>query len=197
VFQFPLDNARLPQFNAVCGDLAKHPIIKGTFEQTKTISRLNRSLISRGNFIIAADMGMVWDTLNPFPSTMTVGRDYIIQSVPGAGSRTRLDAAGNETFLHLADTISAIFTGNSQKLLDNFDVYFTLTGGTWVLGLIPRERSVRSFAAKITMGGDQTGGSPAAIRNIYIYEQNGDSIRYALSNHSFSENLSPAERALF
>ncbi|GHV42187.1 hypothetical protein AGMMS49546_20000 [Spirochaetia bacterium] len=196
VFQFPLGEA-LPQFNAVCGDLAKHRIVKGAFEQAKTISRLNRSLLSRGSFIIAAELGMVWDTRSPFPSTMTVGRDYIIQSVPGAGSRTRLDAAGNETFLRLADTISAIFTGNSQKLLDNFDVYFTFAGGTWSLGLIPREKAVRSFAAKIIMSGDYAGSTPAVIRNIYIYEQNGDSIRYTLSDHRLNENLSPQERALF
>ncbi|GHU65348.1 hypothetical protein FACS189447_04110 [Spirochaetia bacterium] len=191
IFNFPLVQALLPQFNEVCGDLAKQPLIKGSFEQTKTISRLNRSLVSRGNFIIAAELGMVWDTKSPFPSVMTVGRDYIIQSIPGSNTRTQLDAKGNETFLHLAGTISAIFTGNSQSLLDNFEVYFTQSAKAWSLGLIPREKSIRSFAAKITMTGD------SSIRTIYIYEQNGDSIRYVLSDHIFPEILSPEEKALF
>jgi hypothetical protein len=56
---------------------------------------------------------MVWDTVSPFPSTMAVGRDFIIQTGLG-GTKSKLDARGNETFISLADTISAIFSGNAE-----------------------------------------------------------------------------------
>jgi outer membrane lipoprotein-sorting protein len=185
----------LLRFNSVCADLAKHQFIKGQFEQTKTISRLKRSLVSQGNFIIAADTGMVWETLKPFPSTMAVGRDYLIQSVPN-GAKTKMDAAENETFLRLSDTLSAIFTGNSKQLLDNFDNYFTEgAGASWTLGLIPRDKAIQNFAARIIMSGVQSGVT--VIHTISIYEQNGDFIRYMLSNHSYPEGLSSGEKALF
>jgi hypothetical protein len=190
IFRFPLSAESRGAFTGICADLAGHPLVKGTFEQTKTISRLNRSLVSRGDFIITADMGMVWKTLSPFPSTMVVGRDFIIQSVP-SGARTKIDALGNETFLRLSETMSAVFSGNSQKLLDNFEVFFTGSKGSWILGLVPSERSIRSFADRIILNGD------SVIRSIVLFEQNGDAIRYALSNHVFPGALSPSEKALF
>jgi hypothetical protein len=200
-FNHPLDTSTRPRFDAVCADLAKNPVIKGGFEQTKTISRLNRSLVSKGDFIIAAELGMVWDTLAPFPSTMAVGRDYIIQSTP-SGVKTKLDARGNETFLRLADTISAIFTGNSRLLLENFAVYFTESGGSWTIALVPGEKSIRAFAARIVMSGESARAGAGrtqntAIRVITLYEQNGDTITSRLSNHSYPEALTLRERSLF
>jgi hypothetical protein len=190
IFRFPLTSETRDSFAGICANLAEHPVIKGTFEQAKNISRLNRSLLSRGNFIIAADMGMVWKTLSPFPSTMAVGRDFIIQS-DVSGFRTKIEARGNETFLRLSETISAVFSGNSQKLTENFEIFFTQSGKSWTLGLLPSEKSIRSFADRIILNGD------SVIRSINLYEQNGDSIRYALSEHIFSEVLSPDEKALF
>jgi hypothetical protein len=201
VFNHPLNGAARTRFDSICADLSKNPVIKGGFEQTKSISRLNRSLISRGDFIIAAELGMVWDTKSPFPSTMAIGRDYIFQSTP-SGARTRLDARGNETVLRLAETISAIFTGNSRLLLENFENYFTETGNTWTIGLIPAEKSIRTFAARIVLSGESgrnSGGEnrSAAIRIITLYEQNGDIIIYKLSDHKYPGDLSAHERALF
>jgi hypothetical protein len=200
-FRHPLDGDTRSRFDVICADLAENPVIKGGFEQTKTIGRLNRSLVSRGDFIIAAGLGIVWDTRTPFPSTMTVGRDYIFQSTP-SGAKTKLDARGNETFLRLADTINAIFTGNSRLLLENFAVYFTETGDSWTVGLIPVERSVKAFAARIVMSGEsgRAGGGRvrgAVIRGITLYEQNDDVISYRLSNHSYPEVLNAHERSLF
>jgi hypothetical protein len=190
VFHSPLSAQTLPRFHEICGILAEHPVVKGTFTQKKTITRLNRSLVSSGNFIIDAKLGIVWETLSPFPSTMAIGRDYIVQSVSG-GAKKKLDAAGNDTFLRLSETLSAVFTGDAQKLLENFENYFTETDGTWTLGLIPLESAIRSFAATIIM----SGGS--VIKSIAIYERNGDIIQYELSRHSFPEELTPHEKDFF
>ncbi|GHV54017.1 hypothetical protein AGMMS49579_13830 [Spirochaetia bacterium] len=195
VFTFPLGESNRARFNELCAALSRHPFIRGTFSQAKTISRLNRSLVSEGNFIIARDMGMVWETLKPFPSTLITGRDYLVQSTP-SGTKTRLDAQGNETFLRFSDTISAVFSGNSQKLLDNFTVYFTGSAGVWTIGLVPSEKAIRLFATRIIMSGESSPGQ-AQIRTVILHEQNGDSIRYTLSGHSFPAALSAAERALF
>jgi hypothetical protein len=195
VFSHPLDAESLPRYSAVCADLARHPVIRGVFGQTKTIRRLNRSLDSSGVFIIAAELGMVWDTRQPFPSVTVVGRDFIIQSTP-RGTRSKIDAAGNETFTSLAATISAIFTGNAQSLTENFENYFLDGGGSWTLGLVPREKAVAVFAERIVLEGDAAPGS-ALIRSITLHERSGDIVRYVLSGHSFSAGLSDDEKALF
>ena len=190
IFRFPLTHENRPHFNQICSRLSSHPVIKGTFERTKTISGLNRSLLSKGAFIIAKDHGIVWETINPFPSTLAMGKTYLVQSDP-AGRKTRLDAAENETFLRLADTINAVFSGDSQKLTANFETFFAETAGTWTIGLVPAESSVRSFATRIVMSGD------SVIRSIMIYEQNGDSIHYRLANHTFPGALTAGETSLF
>jgi outer membrane lipoprotein-sorting protein len=190
VFRHPLAPQTMATFNTTCANLAKNPIIKGNFVQEKYLKNFDRSLISSGNFIIAAEKGMVWETLKPFPSTMIMSKYFIMQSRPD-GRKSVLSAQGNETFTQMSDVISMVFSGQSQGLLKNFDVYFSGTASNWNMGLLPRDSVFASFVIKITMSGD------SAIRSIRLYEQNGDVITYTLSNHSYPARLNDHEEALF
>ena len=190
VFRYPLGPQTADAFRTTLARLAEHPFIRGNFEQEKTLSRLERSLKSSGNFIIAANMGMVWDTVKPFPSTLTLGKDFMIQSRPG-GQRNVLSAQGNETFLRMAEVISAVFSGNAQGLLENFAIYYSGDTAVWEIGLSPLDKTINAFAEKIIMQGD------TVIRSIHLYEQNGDSIRYILSNHRYPAELDVHEKAFF
>lgn len=190
VFRYPLVSKTMITFNETCTKLAEKPIVKGNFVQEKYLKHYNRSLMSSGNFIIAAGQGMVWETLRPFPSTMILGKDFIVQSRPD-GQKSVLSAQGNETFTQLADVLSSVFLGQNQGLLENFEVYFLGNVSNWTIGLLPRDSIIASFAMKITMSGD------SAIRSIRILEQNGDVITYTLSNHSYTTGLNDHEKAFF
>ena len=190
IFRHPLTAQTESAFWATSQRLAQQPLIRGKFEQERTLTRLNRSLRSSGNFIIAAQIGMLWNTVSPFPSTLVMGEDFLVQSRPG-GQRTVMSAQGNETFLRMSEVISAVFSGNAQRLVDNFEVYYFGSPASWELGLIPIDRAINVFAERITMSGD------TVIRSIKITEQNGDSIKYLLSNHSFPAVLTDDEQALF
>jgi len=190
VFRHPLSPQTTITFNAACAKLAEKPIAKGNFAQEKYLSRFNRSLKSSGNFIISAGQGMVWETLLPFPSSMIMEKDFIIQSRPD-GQKSVLSAQGNETFMQMADVISAVFSGRSQGLLENFEVYFSGSVSNWNMGLLPRDSIIASFAMRITMSGD------SAIRSISIFEQNGDIITYTLLNHTYPAELNEHEKAFF
>jgi len=190
IFRHPLEPQTDHAFRTTCSRIAEHPFTLGTFEQEKTINRNKRSLKSSGNFIISADQGMVWDTVKPFPSTLTLGRDFMIQSRPN-GQKTVLNAQGNETFVRMAEILSTIFSGNAQGLLDNFDVYYSGDTSVWEMGLSPRDKTINSFAEKIVINGD------AAIKSIQIYEQSGDSVKYILSNHRYPAELNAHEKAFF
>jgi len=193
IFSHPLEPKTMDAFRTTCSRLAEHPVLRGNFELEKKLSRLNRTLKSSGNFIIAEGLGMVWDTVKPFPSTLTLGKDYLIQSRPG-GQKTVLSAKGNETFLCMAEAISAVFSGSSQGLLDNFKVYYYCNAdadAAWELGLIPLNNAIGSFAQKIIMKGD------TVIRSMLLYEQNGDTVQYILSNHNYPAELNINEKFLF
>jgi len=190
VFLYPLAPQTMTAFNAACANLADKPIVKGNFIQEKFLKSFNRSLISSGNFIIATEQGMVWETLKPFPSTMILGKDFIIQSRPD-GRKSVLSAQGNETFTQMADVISSVFSGQIQKLLENFEVYFLGSISSWNMGLLPRDSILASFVAKIAMSGD------TAIRSIRMFEENGDIITYTMSNPSYPAVLNENEKAFF
>jgi len=190
IFSRPLEPQTMDAFKTTCSRISEHVFVRGNFEQEKIVGRLKRSLKSSGNFVIAIGLGMVWDTVKPFPSTLTLGKDYIIQFRPG-GQKTVLNAQGNETFLSMSEVISAIFSGNSQELMENFNVYYSGGISAWELGLIPKNKAIGAFAEKFIIKGD------TAIRSILIYEQNGDTVRYILSNHSYPAELNANEKVFF
>ncbi|MCL2137945.1 MAG: outer membrane lipoprotein carrier protein LolA [Treponema sp.] len=190
VFRHPLAQETMSTFNATCANLAEKPIIKGNFVQEKYLNRFDRSLQSSGTFIITAKQGIVWETLQPFPSTMILGKDFIMQSRPD-GRKSVISAQGNETFTQMAVVMSAVFSGQSQGLLDNFDVYFLGSVTNWNMGLLPRDSVFASFFIKIAISGD------SAIRSIRIFEQNGDVITYTLSNPIYPTTLNDYEKTYF
>ena len=190
IFRYPLVQQTRIAFDAVSVNLAERPLIKGNFTQEKYLNRFNRSLMSSGNFIIATEQGMVWETLQPFPSTMVMGSDFILQSRPD-GRMSVLSAQGNETFTQMANVLSSVFSGQSHRLLENFEVYFSGNVSDWNMGLLPLDSALTSFITRITMNGD------SAIRSIRIFEPNGDIITYTLSNHSFPARLNDHEEAFF
>jgi hypothetical protein len=199
VFDYPLSPQNRENFNAICAQLANRQYTKGVFEQTRTLRRQNRSLVSSGDFIVAANLGLVWITKLPVPSITTLGRDFMIQSVPG-GTRTRIDARGNEMYLNMADTISSMFTGNTQRLEAGFENYYMETrsanGKVWTIGLVPRERAFRNYAQRLVLEGfDNEQG--AVIRSIVIHERNGNSLTYVFSEQTFPLRLEANEQAYF
>jgi hypothetical protein len=190
VFSQPLRPETRNMFNATCAQLAEHPLVRGNFEQEKLLNRLNRSLKSSGNFIIAADLGMVWETLKPFPSTLSLGKDFLIQSRPG-GQKTVISAKGNETFIRLAEVLSAVFSGQSQSLLNNFEVFYSGSTSNWELGLVPLDKAIATFMVTIIIKGDRS------IQSIVIHEQTGDAIHYILTNHNYPAELNVHEKDFF
>jgi outer membrane lipoprotein-sorting protein len=181
-------------FDAVCGEIARRPIVTGDFTLTKTIKRINRTITSSGVFVISAQKGMVWDTREPFPSTLVVGADYIVQIMPDGG-HSRLSARGNNTFLRISQVMKAVFTGNSLTLNDNFDVSFTSMNpldGTWLARLVPKDSAVKTFAAAFILNGK--GGVISAIT---VIQQNGDSMKYQLTNQRYPAALQAKTESLF
>jgi hypothetical protein len=199
VFDHPLSAQSPENFNAVCAQLAARPYTRGVFEQTRTLKKQNRSLVSSGDFIVAADLGLVWITKAPVPSITILGRDYMIQSVPG-GTSSKIDAKGNDMYVNMADTISSLFTGNTQRLKSGFDNYYTeVQSGdrkTWTLGLVPKEKNFRNYAQRIVLEGFN-GAEGAVIQLIVIYEKSGDSLTYAFSEQIFPASLEAHEQAYF
>src|ERR1043165_1312916 len=59
--------------------LARPKILCGRFDQQKQLVGLKKPVSSNGRFCVVADKGVLWRTLKPFPNTLKITRDEIIQ----------------------------------------------------------------------------------------------------------------------
>lgn len=191
--------------DSVCRSLSSHAIMKGDFVQEKTISSLNRTLKSFGTFIFS-DEGIVWKTEKPFPSVMAVSLDKVVQT-RADGTKTFMDASQNQIFLSISKSLSAMFSGNKNALLENFNVDFknekngTENKNEWKLFLTPKDESVSQILKSIQVSGkmNEQGESQTEtqIDEILMTESSQDTIKYIFSNQTFPERLTQYEKNYF
>jgi len=62
--------------------LKASPVLKGQFEQTKTLKGFKNPLVSRGQFLVARGQGVWWHTQQPFESTLVVTKTRLFTRNP-------------------------------------------------------------------------------------------------------------------
>lgn len=181
--------------DVVCKKLAEHSNTTGDFIQTKLIKSANRTLKSNGVYIFSLE-GIMWKTLKPFPSTLAVGETFVIQTAAN-GTKTVIDASDNQIFLSIAQTLSAVFSNNSEKLNSNFITTFTPKGnGGWEMKLVPKDSTVASVLKSLTLIGTYS-QSLCAIDEIVMTESSDNSITYSFTNQKYPKELTADEKANF
>jgi outer membrane lipoprotein-sorting protein len=182
-------------FEDVCSGLARHTVSSGQFELTKTIKKFGRGIVSTGNFTIAKNEGMIWNTKSPFPSTLITGADFIVQ-ITADGKASRMGTSGNGIFLQIASIINAVFSADTNELAKAFTIDFSGTEAAWTITLVPKDRTLRSFSEKITLKGGLA-DDLQLIQQVLIDESSGNTTKYILKNHKFRDTLDADEKALF
>ena len=190
IFEHPLAASSEKEFATVCESISAHSVQKGTFIQTKHVSKLNRDLVSSGTYIISQKDGILWNTQKPFPSVMAVSQSGIMQT-NASGKKTKLDAKGNATFQQFSAVISSVFQGNADMLREHFTIYFDGDQKNWTTALVPKEATLRRMISHIQMNGSDS------IQSIIMTEENGDSVRYQFEQQTYAETLSDAEKSYF
>ncbi len=168
--------------------IGTHPIAKGTFTQTKKLTRLGRSFVSKGNFIFSAKDGLLWNIKTPFASVLLMANDRMVQRTPDGRESVM---GGNEVFKRFSHTIQAVFKGDTGLVEVEFVISFTSVDGNWYLKLEPRDKSFRSIIATMFIRGRQF------IESFRIVESTGDSVDYVFSDTFFPERLSLEEEKFF
>lgn len=178
----------------VCAGLAKHPVTTGNFVQTKTMKANNRALKSSGNFIFGLE-GIVWNTLKPFPSTMAITKDRIIQTARD-GSQTVIEASGNEIFGSVANTLTAVFSNDLTLLSKNFETSFTDNkNGTWSVALTPKDDTVKAVMKSLVLSG--TNSSDICLNQMVMVEASENTITYDFLDQKYPKELTADEKAFF
>ena len=184
-FLFSFSGLWADQLEDVYSRISAHPVTKGELTQEQYIKAANRSLISKGTFVMAADKGVIFEIFEPFPSSMVVTEEKLVQSVSGNVVAV-MDGRENAMFKNIAKIIHSVFSNDVQLLKDNFQV--SVTGGPKdVVELVPKDPLLSMLFIKITL----TVGD--SIDSVSVIETGGNWVNYNFKNKSFPEKLTEDE----
>jgi hypothetical protein len=173
------------------GMLAKPSVLCGRFDQTKTLAGMKKPLASHGRFCVVAGKGVMWRMLKPFPSTLRLTRDEIVQ-FQGDRVAMRLDAKQEPTVRTINSVLFSLLSGDLGQLDKLFEVDGSADANGWKVSLKAREAALAKAIGVISLDG------AAYVKNIQISEASGDRTQIAFSEIATGEGaISAEEAALF
>jgi hypothetical protein len=190
LFSTPVAADSKKAMEASIGALSEKPVVAGTFIQSKRIRRLGRDLVSKGQFVFSAKDGIWWNVLSPYPTTILMTEDRLVERSPD-GKSSVLDASKNPAFKRFATILRAVFSGDLTILGREFDLYYDAAGSSWRLGLVPHDPSMREIVASMEIDGDAT------VRSMKLREAGGDVITYEFTTTRSGDAPDADERKLF
>lgn len=135
--------------------LYNEPVLHGQFEQTQTLKGFSKPLVSKGEFMLSRERGVVWNTQAPFPSTLVVTRERIV-ATNGKSAPQKIDATKEPGLKQVNDIVFALLSGDLKALNDKFDVTGDAPAhGAWKLKLTPRDANLARFLGPVDLSGDR------------------------------------------
>lgn len=145
------------------------PVVRGEFEQLKTVKGFKQPLRSSGDFIVARGKGIVWHVLKPFESTLVVRPDSL-QSRGSDGKLTTQMRAQDEPVLRTVNAmLFAVMSANLTELAQHFEVTGQVAAKGWSLRLVPRDPALAQWLTAVDLQGNQF------VQEVKLQEARGDS----------------------
>lgn len=175
---------------AVRARLTDAPVLRGEFEQRKSVRGFRNPLVSRGDFMVARGKGVIWRTREPFASSLTLTRDRLVaRSSDGTVNRT-IDAREEPAARLLTELMLALMAADLAGMSGRFRVEGELLGDLgWRLELTPADDVIRRTVSRVRMEGERH------LRMLQIQETQGDSSEIRFNRIRAEQIPSPDEDA--
>jgi hypothetical protein len=171
--------------------LARPKVLCGRFDQNKQLVGLKKPVKSIGRFCIVADKGVLWRTLQPFPNTVRLTRDEIVQ-LQGERVAFRLSAKEEPTVRVINQVMFALLAGHLGELEKLFEIDGSVYQNSWNVTLNAREPAVAKAVGKIALDGGEY------VKNVTIDHTSGDRTSIVFSAlQSGTDAMTADEAALF
>jgi len=149
--------------------LAKPVVLRGKFEQTRHLQGFRNALVSQGDFVVARDRGVLWETRKPFPSTTVISKSRLLTRQADGTTEVVFDKAQSPA----ASMVNALMLALLGGDLDALSKYFALTetalpAGAWRVELTPRKSALAHVFERIVLQGDRY------VRSVHLEEKGGD-----------------------
>ncbi|MFJ2986695.1 outer membrane lipoprotein carrier protein LolA [Collimonas sp. NPDC087041] len=147
--------------------LARPPILCGRFDQSKQLVGIKKPLLSNGRFCVVSGKGVLWRTLQPFPNTLRLKRDEIVQ-MQGDRIAMRMDAKQEPVVRMINGVLFSLLAGDLSQLDKLFELDGSVQGNSWKVALKAREPALAKAIGTLAL----TGG--AYVKTVTIDEASGD-----------------------
>ncbi len=157
--------------------LAKPAILCGNFEQSKQLSGIKKPLLATARFCVVNGKGVLWRTLKPFPNTLRLTRDEIVQ-FQGERVAVRLAATQEPTVRMINSVLFSLLAGDLSQLDKLFEIDGKADTGknaSWQVALKAREPALAKAIGAIALDGS------AYVKHISMQEASGDHTRIVFS----------------
>ncbi len=141
--------------------------LRGDFMQTKKVPGFAKPLVSRGDFVLARGLGVLWRTTKPFASELRLTREEI-RATQGGQTAMRLDAAREPAVRVINTLMFSLLNGDVSSLGELFEVSGDLQDDSWQLSLLPKPGPLRQVLQRVVLEGN------SFVRRIQLFEANGD-----------------------
>ena len=147
--------------------LTKPAVMCGRFDQTKQLTGIKKPLLSNGRFCVVAGKGILWQTLQPFPSTLRITRNAIVQMQNGRVAM-RLDAQQEPVVKMINNVLFSLLAGDLSQLDKLFELDGAIRNGNWNVALKAREPGLAKAIGDIRLEGG------AYVNKVVMQEASGD-----------------------
>lgn len=171
--------------------LSQPSVLRGEFEQVKQVRGFKKQLLSKGDFLVARERGVVWRTREPFASVLKLTPTEIV-ATQGGDVAFRLSASTEPTVRVINGLMFSLLNGDVAALGEQFELSGTVDAKSWSLVLIPKQAAFAKILTRVELSGD------VYVRRIVMDEANGD--QTAISFHGQRPDpakLSPQENQRF
>jgi hypothetical protein len=168
------------------------PVLKGEFEQTKTLKGFRNALVSKGEFLVARGQGVWWHTREPFESTLVVTRTRLFTRNPDGSATNLADAQAEPGVKQVNELIFSLLAADLDALADRFTIAAQPVGAAgWSLVLTPRDANLARFLVRATLAGERD------VQSVRIEEARGDTTQIRFSRQQSAASLAGDEAARF
>jgi outer membrane lipoprotein-sorting protein len=168
------------------------PVLRGEFEQTKTLKGFKNPLVSHGEFLVARGQGVWWHTQQPFESTLVVTKTRLFTRNADGSANNLMDARAEPGLQQVNELIFSLLAADLDVLADKFTVVAQPVGAAgWTLTLTPRDANVARFLVRATLAGERD------VQTVRIEEARGDATQIRFSRQVPSAALTAGETARF
>ncbi|MFK8330655.1 outer membrane lipoprotein carrier protein LolA [Pseudomonas sp. BJa5] len=167
--------------------LGEPAVIKGPFIQEKHLRALPQPLVSKGEFVLARDHGLLWLLQTPLKQDYRLDAQGIARRDPNGWQTLPGNSAGSQQ----NRLFFAVLQGDSSGLQRDFDLSLQGDAQHWQLRLTPRSLLLKQVFKQIDIDGGRF------VERIQLLETQGDSTVLRMPSSSSAGSLNDTERRDF